>query len=174
MTRDRSSEPPLREATYVHVRLPVSDIPVHGLDSLHSAVVEQTRATGGPHAEGIAEAVGGMLAWRTGLGERVLRHSAELGSEFSSTEVAFDLAREYCALHAAATCFWIWRHNRNLPGVAVRADVTLLALQRLLRRHGRPVPPGNPSPDVLDWLLAMHRENDLFSVLRIPLGNRES
>jgi hypothetical protein len=145
-----------------------------GLDALHPGIVAETRAAGGPYAEGIAEAAGGILAWRTGLRERVLRHSAELGSEFSRSEVGFELAREYSALHAAATCFWFFAVNRDVSEVAVRADVTLLALQRLLRRHGRPVPPGNPSADVIDWLLETHRENHLFSTLRIPLGSRST
>ena len=143
------------------------------LESLHTGVVDETRATGGPLTEGIAEAVEEILAWRAALRKRVLRHADERGSEFSRSEVAFDLAREFCALYAAAACFWMWAHNRDVPNVAARADVTLLSLQRLLRRHGRQVPPRDPTADVLDRLLEMHREGRLFSAFCIPLGTRE-
>jgi len=144
------------------------------LDSMHPGVVQETRAIGGPCAEGLAEAVGGILAWRTGLRERVLAAVDARGAAFAKTAAALDLAAEFSGLYAAAACYWFWVHNRDVAAVDTCADVTLLALQRLLRRHGRPAPPHDTASEVLERLLTMHREEQLFSALRIPLGTRES
>jgi hypothetical protein len=125
----------------------------------------------GPCADGILAVLSEILAWQDDFRERVLHHADELGSDFSRSQNASDLAREYCALHASASCIWMWLHNReNLSGVVRRGDVTLLAVQRLLQRHGRTAVGRVASADVHDWMHDMHGNALLFSCLRVPLG----
>ena len=141
------------------------------LDPLRAGTVERLREIEGSSADGILAVLSETLAWLDEFRERVLHHADELGSDFPRSQRAFDLAREYCALHASASCMWIWLHNReNFSGIVRRGDVTLLAMQRLLQRHGRTAAVHTRDAHIHDWLHDMHRTAHLFSCLRIPLG----
>jgi alkylation response protein AidB-like acyl-CoA dehydrogenase len=79
--------------------------------------------------------------WRA-LRERVEAAHQRRGVDFARSVEAFDLARDYCVLHAAAAALQLWLGSRHLfDGFFAGAEWLALGVRRLLRADPRsPVP----------------------------------
>ena len=92
-------------------------------------------------------------------------HSAEL----------FDLAQEYCLVHAAAACVHTYVHSHGtMAGPLPSAALLVLQLERLRMRFAPYEPYRDPEAagEVLDVLVRLHAENRLLSHWPITLADR--
>jgi len=118
------------------------------------------------------------------VGERLLREIAAHQREFSETKfehghrqsaAAFQAARRYCGLHAAASCLQIWAWNRTGDGSFFSRGRWLVpALSRLFETQLN-IHDGQdaeaPLPELLDELRRLHSENRMFSISACRLGS---
>jgi alkylation response protein AidB-like acyl-CoA dehydrogenase len=88
----------------------------------------------------------------------------------------FELAEQYCIVHAAAACFQFWLHNRlQLGEFFARGEWLVVALDRLLRRFQplRPGLPGRYRQAVAEQLARLHSEQQLFSLVPFRLAHAD-
>ncbi|WP_371664445.1 acyl-CoA dehydrogenase family protein [Streptomyces sp. NBC_00280] len=116
-----------------------------------------------------------LLAGAESLRERVTSLKASLGREYGQSAELFDLAKEYCLLHAAAACVHTYvRSAAAFEDPLPSGALLLLQLERV-RRHLRPheaVTDAGVVDDVMRVLRHLHRENRLFSYWQFPLAER--
>ncbi|MET9427801.1 MULTISPECIES: acyl-CoA dehydrogenase family protein [unclassified Streptomyces] len=122
-----------------------------------------------------AEAADGLLAHAVSLHERCEALSTRLGREFRASAELFDLAKEYCVLHATAACVLTYVHSHGaqedpLPSSAV----LLLQLERLSRqlRPHEAVTDQAVVDEVMRVVRVLHRTDRLFSHWQFPLAKR--
>ncbi|MEO0542098.1 MAG: acyl-CoA dehydrogenase, partial [Cyanobacteria bacterium P01_A01_bin.105] len=87
--------------------------------------------------------------------------------------------KQYCKLHAAAACIYMWRYNRSVSGQQILGDFfaegkwLVLCVHRLLDACG--VAPNPVSLDdyetVYQRLVQLHREDKMFSIVPFQLAN---
>jgi len=128
----------------------------------------------------------GVLASLTSLaGELVLRlkeHDRSLedllnagGQAFGKSPETFELAKDYCLIHAAASCLHTWLHNRQaFAPFFARGEWLALALERLLYSLGgrRAAPQGNYAEGAAEELSELFREDKLFSIVPLQLAGQ--
>ncbi|MFF3909741.1 acyl-CoA dehydrogenase family protein [Streptomyces sp. NPDC001848] len=116
-----------------------------------------------------------LLGHTASLAERCERLRAELGRAYGQSAELFDLAKEYCLVHAAAACVLTFVHSHEaLQEPLPNGAVLLLQLERL-RRHLRPheaVTDEAVVDEVMRVLRHFHREDRLFSHWQFPLATR--
>ncbi|MFF4764731.1 acyl-CoA dehydrogenase family protein [Streptomyces sp. NPDC001292] len=116
-----------------------------------------------------------LLGHTGSLAERCERLRGELGRAYGQSAELFDLAKEYCVVHAAAACVLTFVHSHEaLDEPLPNAAVLLLQLERL-RRHLRPheaVTDRAVVDEVVRVLRHFHREERLFSHWQFPLAAR--
>lgn len=109
------------------------------------------------------------------LAERCERLRARLGRAYGQSSELFDLATEYCLVHAAAACVLTYVHSHDaLEEPLPNGAVLLLQLERL-RRHLRPheaVTDQAVVDEVIRVLRHFHRDDRLFSHWQFPLAAR--
>ncbi|MGF1241617.1 acyl-CoA dehydrogenase family protein [Streptomyces sp. 2-6] len=109
------------------------------------------------------------------LAGRCEKLRAELGRAYGQSAELFDLAKEYCLVHAAAACVLTFVHSHEaLEEPLPNAAVLLLQLERL-RRHLRPheaVTDQAVVDEVMRVLRHFHHEERLFSHWQFPLAER--
>ena len=113
-----------------------------------------------------------METWRRALAELISRE----GQAFSTTPEAFELARRYIMLHAAATCLYLWLHNRNeFDEFFARGEWLVLCLDRLLRQFQprRPAPTSAFVENIAQQMMSLYEENRLFSLIPTQLAHFE-
>lgn len=86
----------------------------------------------------------------------------------------FELAKNYCRLHAASMCVYAWVYNRNiLGGFFKEASWLVLCLSKILRSSN--VLDGEKqkacNETVAEDLITLYQENKLFSVIPIQIEN---
>ena len=103
--------------------------------------------------------------------EAIAQSKFEFGHE-QSPEL-FEVAKKYCALHAAASCLHMWIYNRQLLGdFFAQGEWLVLSIHRLLRTI-RPMPyfiSETYSENVANELVRLHQANKLFSIVPIQLA----
>ncbi|MER6129379.1 acyl-CoA dehydrogenase [Streptomyces sp. NPDC001795] len=116
-----------------------------------------------------------LLGHAASLRERDAALKSSLGREYGQSAELFDLAKEYCLLHATAACVHTYVHSAAaLDDPLPSGAVLLLQLERL-RRHLRPhetVTDAAVVDEVMRVLRHLYRENRLFSYWQFPLAER--
>ncbi|BFO16184.1 hypothetical protein SHKM778_25720 [Streptomyces sp. KM77-8] len=123
-------------------------------------------------AAGVAE---GLLGRLVPLWERQGRLQAELGRGYAHSAELFDLAQEYCLVHAAAACVHTYVHSHEaMAGPLPSAALLVLQLERLRLRFAPYEPYRDPDAagEVLDVLVRLHTENRLLSHWPVTLADR--
>ncbi|MEU6862323.1 acyl-CoA dehydrogenase family protein [Streptomyces sp. NPDC046876] len=144
--------------------------------------VRRLRALAGAAKEGERERllaaadVAEELIGRTGsLNERAGALKARLGRAYGQSPELFDLAKEYCLVHAAAAVVLTYVHSYGvLEDPLPSAALLLLQLERV-RRELYPheaVTDQSVIDEVMQVLRHLHRENRLFSLWQFPLAER--
>jgi alkylation response protein AidB-like acyl-CoA dehydrogenase len=107
--------------------------------------------------------------------EAIANSKFEFGHE-QSPEL-FELAKQYCTLHAAACCLHFWLYNRtHLGDFFAKGEWLVLSLHRLLRSL-RPMPyliSEAYLENVAQELLKLYREDKLFSLVPFQLAQSQT
>ncbi|NEQ74506.1 MAG: acyl-CoA dehydrogenase [Okeania sp. SIO2C9] len=87
----------------------------------------------------------------------------------------FEIAKKYCALHAAAACVHMWIYNREILGeFFAGGEWLVLSLNRLLQPFGH-----SQKVDQLYWekvtqeMLKLYNENKVFSIVPFQLAQTQ-
>ncbi len=88
---------------------------------------------------------------------------------------SFELAKQYCRLHAAIACILMWIHNRNnaeLGEFFAKGEWVVLSVHRLLShfRMDLNTPSGAYYENVAQELLRLHAEDKMFSIVPFQLA----
>ena len=94
---------------------------------------------------------------------------------------SFELAKQYCYLHAAIACILMWVHNRSpqqparaaLGEFFAKGEWLVLSLHRLLGhfRMSLTAPPQVYYENVIQELLRLHAADKMFSIVPFQLAN---
>ncbi|MGC3002848.1 acyl-CoA dehydrogenase family protein [Streptomyces sp. G35A] len=107
--------------------------------------------------------------------ERAAALKTALGKDYPQSPELFELAKEYCLLHAAAACVLTYVHSREAMDAPLpSASLLLLQLERLRRQlfPHEPVTSQAVVDEVMEVLRHLHQENRLFSHWQFPLAKR--
>ncbi|MDY7003064.1 MAG: acyl-CoA dehydrogenase [Cyanobacteriota bacterium] len=131
-------------------------------DNLNTKVLEQITA--------LTECV---IAEVNAHDELIANSAFEFGHD-QSPEL-FEIAKNYCALHAAAACVHMWIYNREILGeFFAGGEWLVLCLNRLLQPFGR-----SQKVDQLYWekvtqeMLKLYDENKVFSIVPFQLAQTQ-
>ncbi|NJM98098.1 MAG: acyl-CoA dehydrogenase family protein [Phormidesmis sp. RL_2_1] len=88
---------------------------------------------------------------------------------------SFELAKQYCRLHAAIACILMWMHNRDQPALGsffAQGEWLVLSLHRLLStfRKSLATPPLMYYENVAQELLRLHQADKMFSIVPFQLA----
>lgn len=125
--------------------------------------------------ERAAEVAAELLAHGDSVRERAGALKAALGRDFGQSAELFDLAKEYCLLHAAAACVHTHVHSAAALEDPLPSGALLLLQLERIRRHLRPheaVTDAAAVDEVMRVLRHLHREDRLFSYWQFPLAER--
>ncbi|NEB03414.1 acyl-CoA dehydrogenase family protein [Streptomyces sp. SID13726] len=109
------------------------------------------------------------------LEDRASALRAELGRGYATSAELFDLAQEYCLVHAAAACVHTYVHSCEAMAAPLpSAALLLLQLERINRQFHPYEPYRDPTAadEVLDVLTRLHEDNRLLSHWPITLADR--
>lgn len=116
------------------------------------------------------------LVGRTGsLRERAAALKTALGKDYPQSPELFELAKEYCLVHAAAACVLTYVHSRDAMDAPLpSASLLLLQLERVRRQlfPHEPVTSQAVIDEVMEVLRHFHQDNRLFSYWQFPLAKR--
>jgi alkylation response protein AidB-like acyl-CoA dehydrogenase len=116
------------------------------------------------------------LVGRTGsLRERAAALKTALGKGYPQSPELFELAKEYCLVHAAAACVLTYVHSREAMDAPLpSASLLLLQLERVRRQlfPHEPVTSQAVVDEVMEVLRHFHQDNRLFSYWQFPLAKR--
>ncbi|MFJ7073627.1 acyl-CoA dehydrogenase family protein [Streptomyces sp. NPDC098781] len=120
--------------------------------------------------------LGEELVGRTAsLRERAAALKSTLGKDYAQSPELFELAKEYCLVHAAAACVLTYVHSRGAMDAPLpSASLLLLQLERVRRQlfPHEPVTSQAVVDEVMEVLRHFHQENRLFSYWQFPLAKR--
>lgn len=120
--------------------------------------------------------VAGELLDRAGpLTERAAVLKTELGRAYAQSPELFDMAKEYCLLHAAAACVHTYVHSHGVLDDPLPSGALLLLQLERLRKQLWPhefVTDQAVVDEVMQVLRHLHRENRLFSHWQFRLAER--
>lgn len=112
--------------------------------------------------------------------EEVNSHDRQIGNsafEFGHDQSPelFDIAKKYCALHAAAACVQMWIYNRELLGeFFASGEWLVLSLNRLLKPFGHSQKVEQLYLEkVVQEMLKLYNENKLFSIVPFQLAQTQ-
>lgn len=105
--------------------------------------------------------------------ELIAQSAFEHGHEQSFE--SFELAKQYCYLHAAIATILMWVHNRHLPQLGdffASGEWLVLSLHRLLShfRLSLTPPPATYHENVAQHLLHLHQTDRMFSIVPFQLA----
>ncbi|MGF1478091.1 MAG: acyl-CoA dehydrogenase [Cyanophyceae cyanobacterium] len=104
--------------------------------------------------------------------DRIANSKFEFGH--AQSPELFEIAKQYCTLHAAACCLHMWLYNRHILGdFFAQGEWLVLSLHRLLRTV-RPLPYVIAQAyveNVAQELLKLHREERAFSIVPFQLAS---
>ncbi|MET8453974.1 acyl-CoA dehydrogenase [Streptomyces sp. NPDC005209] len=116
-----------------------------------------------------------LLAHADSVRERTGALKADLGRAYGQSAELFDLAKEYCLLHAAAACVHTYVHSAAALDDPLPSGALLLLQLERLRRHLRPrefVTDAAVVDEVMRVLRHLHLKDLLFSHWQFPLAAR--
>lgn len=116
-----------------------------------------------------------LLGRMPSMAERIATLKAGLDKEYGQSPELFDLAKEYCLLHAAAACVLTYVHSHGVMEDPLPSGALLLLQLERLRKQLYPyesVTDKAVIDEVMQVLRHMHRENRLFSHWQFPLADR--
>jgi alkylation response protein AidB-like acyl-CoA dehydrogenase len=122
-----------------------------------------------------ADTAAKLLGAAPAMRERATALRTWLGRDYGQCAELFDLAKEYCLLHAAAACVHTFVHSHGALDDPLPSGALLLLQLERLRRQQRPyeaVTDGAVIDDVMRVLRHLHRDNRLFSHWQFPLAAR--
>lgn len=122
-----------------------------------------------------AEVADELLGHAASVRERAAALKSRLGRSYGQSAELFDLAKEYCLLHATAACVHTHVHSAAALDDPLPSGALLLLQLERLRRHLRPheaVTDSAAVDGVMRVLRHLHRENRLFSYWQFPLAER--
>ncbi|WP_405012845.1 acyl-CoA dehydrogenase family protein [Kitasatospora sp. NBC_01539] len=122
-----------------------------------------------------ADTAGDLLGRAHGLRSRCLALRAELGRDYGQSAELFDLAKEYCLLHAVAACVHTHVHSAEALEDPLPSGALLLLQLERLRRQWYPhetVTDSAVVDEVMDVLRRLYWENRLFSHRPFRLAER--
>ncbi|MFF1548563.1 acyl-CoA dehydrogenase family protein [Streptomyces sp. NPDC058291] len=137
-----------------------------------AAAAEGAEADRLRRAADVAEELVGRTA---SLRERAAALKSALGKDYPQSPELFELAKEYCLVHAAAACVLTYVHSREaLDAPLPSASLLLLQLERVRRQlfPHEPVTSQAVVDEVMEVLRHFHREDRLFSYWQFPLAKR--
>lgn len=109
--------------------------------------------------------------------ERII---SELGSteasKLSKSPELFEMAKKYCALHAASACLHIWLYNRKgLGEFFAKGEWLVLCLQRLMKGLAPSLDslPQAHTENVAEEIMKLYRQDKLFSIVPFQLAPSE-
>lgn len=108
--------------------------------------------------------------------DRTVANSAFEYGHDQSPEL-FELAKNYCTLHAAAACVHMWIHNRKILGdFFASGEWLVLCLSRLMLtlRPSQGVISHSYVENVAQELLRLYSEDKLFSIVPFQLAHTET
>ncbi|MFE5812834.1 acyl-CoA dehydrogenase family protein [Streptomyces sp. NPDC056479] len=123
-------------------------------------------------AADLAEELVGRTA---SLRERATALKTALGKDYAQSPELFELAKEYCLVHAAAACVLTYVHSRDAMDTPLpSASLLLLQLERVRRQlfPHEPVTSQAVVDEVMEVLRHFHQDNRLFSYWQFPLAKR--
>jgi alkylation response protein AidB-like acyl-CoA dehydrogenase len=154
-----------------------ADDPLQGLE-LALQQLEDLQGDASVEAEVLAQliALGNLILEALNAQDEVIANSKfEFGHE-QSPEL-FELAKQYCTLHAAACCLHFWLYNRtHLSDFFAKGEWLVLSLHRLLRTL-RPMPyliSEAYIENVAQEVLKLYREDKLFSLVPFQLAQSQT
>lgn len=95
------------------------------------------------------------------------------GQEFDKSEELFELAKNHCNLHTAATCLHMWLYNRNQLGeFFARGEWLILCLDKLMKPFYRSLfpLPAIYRENVAQQLQQLYTQDKLFSIVPFQLA----
>ncbi|PBC79262.1 alkylation response protein AidB-like acyl-CoA dehydrogenase [Streptomyces sp. TLI_235] len=116
-----------------------------------------------------------LLGRAPALRERSRSLKARLGRDYGPSAELFDLAKEYCLLHAVAACVHTHIHSADALEDPLPSGALLLLQLERLRRHWYPHEAVTDAADVDEVtavLRRLHRGNRLFSHWQFRLAER--
>ncbi|MEV8096665.1 acyl-CoA dehydrogenase family protein [Kitasatospora sp. NPDC085879] len=116
-----------------------------------------------------------LLGRAPALRERSRSLKARLGRDYGQSAELFDLAKEYCLLHAVAACVHTHIHSADALEDPLPSGALLLLQLERLRRHWYPHEAVTDAADVDEVtavLRRLHRGNRLFSHWQFRLAER--
>ncbi|WP_416984789.1 acyl-CoA dehydrogenase family protein [Streptomyces sp. T028] len=116
-----------------------------------------------------------LLDHTASLATRCEELRARLGREFAQCAELFDLAKEYCLVHAAAACVLTFVHSHGALEEPLPSGAVLLLQLERLRRQLRPheaVTAQGDIDEVMRVLRHLHQDDRLFSYWQFPLAPR--
>ncbi|MFC4030066.1 acyl-CoA dehydrogenase [Streptomyces polygonati] len=123
-----------------------------------------------------AAAVAGELLAQVGpLRERTTALRERLGRAYAQSAELFELAKEYCVLHAAAACLHTFVHSYDVMEDPLPSGALLLLQLERLRRWSRPTEQVTDQAvvdEVMRVLRRFHYDHRLFSHWQLPLAER--
>ncbi|MEV1067405.1 acyl-CoA dehydrogenase family protein [Streptomyces sp. NPDC050263] len=138
-------------------------------------LVAEARGNEREWLERAADVAAELLTHADSLRRRTAALKASLGREYGQSAELFDLAKEYCLLHAAAACVHTHVHSASALDDPLPSGALLLLQLERLRRHLRPhecVTDAAVVDEVMRVLRHLHREDLLFSYWQFPLAPR--
>ncbi|GAA5002014.1 acyl-CoA dehydrogenase [Kitasatospora paranensis] len=124
-----------------------------------------------------ADVAGELLARTADLRGRCVRLRAALGRDYGQSAELFDLAKEYCLLHAVAACVHTHVHSAQVLEDPLPSGALLLLQLERLRRHWYPheaVTDAAVVDEVMGVLRHLYRVNRLFSHRQFRLAERRA
>lgn len=122
-----------------------------------------------------AEVADELLAHAGPLAERCAALRSGLGRDYGQSAELFDLAKEYCLLHATAACVLTFVRSHGVLDDPLPSGALLLLQLERLRKHLHPhefVTEQSVVDEVMQVLRHFHRRNVLFSHWQFPLAER--
>ncbi|NER35044.1 MAG: acyl-CoA dehydrogenase family protein [Oscillatoria sp. SIO1A7] len=105
---------------------------------------------------------------------------SELGSaeayKLSKSPQLFEMAKNYCALHAASACLHIWLYNRKgLGEFFSRGEWLVLCLHRLMKGLAPSLDslPEAYTENVAEEIMNLYKQDKLFSIIPFQLAHSE-
>ncbi len=139
------------------------------------ALAERSSGTEAERLRCAADVAGELLDRAAPMRERAAALKNVLGKDYPQSPELFELAKEYCLLHAAAACVLTYVHSHEAMDAPLpSASLLLLQLERLRRQlyPHEAVTSQAVVDEVMDVLRHVHQENRLFSHWQFPLAKR--
>ncbi|MGI5375522.1 acyl-CoA dehydrogenase family protein [Streptomyces sp. CA-251387] len=139
------------------------------------ALAEEAQGTEAERLRCAADLAEELIGRAGPMRERAVGLKSALGKDYPQSPELFELAKEYCLVHAAAACVLTYVHSREAMDAPLpSASLLLLQLERVRKQlHPHELVTSQAVIDeVMEVLRHLHRDNRLFSHWQFPLAKR--